>query len=96
MTTSSKAAFWQKHFSDWQQSGVSQKAYCAEHDLKIATFGYWRRRLATPMSKKLIPVTVHHPAETVITLTTGGICMEIPLSALEPVLLLMHKLQAVT
>jgi hypothetical protein len=47
------------------------------------------------MSKKLIPVTVHHPAETKITLTTGGIRMEIPLSALEPVLLLMHKLQAV-
>ena len=94
MTISTKATFWQQHFTDWQQSGLSQKVYCARHNLKIATFGYWRRRLATPMSKKLIPVTVHRPADTVITLTTGGIHMEVPLSALEPVLSLMRKLQA--
>jgi hypothetical protein len=95
MTITTKAAFWQKHFTDWQQSGLSQKAYCAQHDLKIATFGYWRRRLATPVSRKLIPVTIHRPEETIVTLTAGGIRMEVPLSALEPVLSLMRKLQAV-
>jgi hypothetical protein len=94
MSIDTKTAFWQKHFTDWQQSGLSQKGCCAQHDLKIATFGYWRRRLAMPMSKKLIPVTVHRPADTAITLTTGGIHMEVPLSVLEPVLLLMRRLQA--
>ena len=94
MTSSTKAAFWKKHFTDWPQSGLSQRAYCARHNLKLATFGYWRRRLATPTSKKLIPVTVHRPAETMITLTTGGLRLEVPLSALEPVLSIMRRLQA--
>ncbi len=92
MSNSTKTAFWQKHFTDWPQSGLSQKAYCAQHDLKIATFGYWRRRLATP-TKKLIPVTIHRPTEAIITLSTGSVRMEVPLSALASVLSLMHKLQ---
>lgn len=94
MSNSTKTAFWQKHFADWPQSGLSQKAYCAQHNLKLATFGYWRRRLATPTNKKLIPVTVHRPAEATIILTAGGMRMEVPLSALEPVLSIMHRLQA--
>jgi len=47
MANEKKAAFWKKHLSGWRQSDLSQKAYCEKHNLKFATFGYWRKRLAT-------------------------------------------------
>ena len=25
----------------WQQSGMSQRAFCQQHHLKVSTFGYW-------------------------------------------------------
>lgn len=26
----------------WEESGQSQREFCREHGLKLATFGYWR------------------------------------------------------
>jgi len=28
----------------WQQSGVSQKQFSAEHNIKLATFSYWAKK----------------------------------------------------
>jgi transposase-like protein len=28
----------------WQQSGLSQKQFLLEHDIKLATFGYWVKK----------------------------------------------------
>lgn len=28
----------------WQQSGLSQKQFILEHDIKLATFGYWVKK----------------------------------------------------
>ena len=28
----------------WQQSGKSQKQFILEHDIKLATFGYWVKK----------------------------------------------------
>lgn len=28
----------------WQQSGMSQKTFILEHDVKLATFGYWVKK----------------------------------------------------
>lgn len=25
----------------WQESGLNQKAFCAQHDVKLSTFQYW-------------------------------------------------------
>lgn len=38
MTPTDKHTFWQSHIAAWQQSNGSQKAYCHEHDLSLATF----------------------------------------------------------
>jgi hypothetical protein len=32
-SNSSKASIWQQHFIQWQSSGLTQKAYCREHNL---------------------------------------------------------------
>ncbi|WP_419637505.1 IS66 family insertion sequence element accessory protein TnpA, partial [Thiolapillus sp.] len=52
------APFWQPHISAWQQSGLTQKAYCEQQELRYSTFGYrcqpWRakRRLVDPSSRE--------------------------------------------
>ncbi len=95
MANSSKAAYWEQHHFDWRQSGLTQKAYCVQNELKLGTFSYWRKRLASPAAgNKLIPLAVHRHPEAMIVIFTGGMRMEVPLSSLEQVLpIIQHSLQ---
>ncbi len=45
MTTRRTPAQWQKLVAAQQSSGLSQKAFCEQEGLSLATFGYWRRKL---------------------------------------------------
>ncbi|WP_255352380.1 hypothetical protein [Xanthomonas sp. MUS 060] len=42
----SKREQWVGYVQAWQVSGLSQAAWCREQGLSLASFGYWRRRLA--------------------------------------------------
>jgi hypothetical protein len=59
-----KAEHWQQHVTDWDKSGLTQVAYCAQKNIKQNTFYYWRQKLSLCAHKpnKLIPVTVHSAA----------------------------------
>ena len=37
-------AYWQKHLDTWQQSDLTQEAYCTSHGLSIKSFYRWRRK----------------------------------------------------
>ena len=37
-------AFWPIHIEQWQASGLSQVAYCQQHDLCPQKFSYWKRK----------------------------------------------------
>lgn len=37
---------WAEHVAAWAPSGRSQVARCREHGGSLASFGYWRRKLA--------------------------------------------------
>jgi len=54
-----KQDFWQDQIEQWERSGLSQAVYCQRHELKLATFGYWRRKLKEPSQGKLrlVPLT---------------------------------------
>ncbi|MEJ1335804.1 MAG: hypothetical protein RNU03_09340 [Candidatus Sedimenticola sp. (ex Thyasira tokunagai)] len=92
MARAAKAAYWEQHHSDWRQSGLTQKAYCTQHDLKLGSFSYWRKRLASPAAgNKLIPLAVHRPPEAVVVISTGDMRMEIPLGSLEQVLPIIRR-----
>ena len=39
---------WQCHITSWQQSGLSQKAYCQRHQLGLSTFHNKCRELTWP------------------------------------------------
>ena len=38
---------WQQIISDQKISGLSQKAYCCQHGLSLATFCNWKKKLAS-------------------------------------------------
>jgi transposase len=57
----SKQSQWSAHVQGWQASGVSQAGYCRTHGLSLASFGYWRRKLAgeaPPVPAALLPIYV--------------------------------------
>ncbi len=42
-----KEKLWAARIDEWKRSGLSQRQYCKENHLAIATFGWWRKRLKT-------------------------------------------------
>jgi hypothetical protein len=42
---SRRGRFWRKHVQQWQRSDTTQIQYCQEHDLSVAAFRWWRRKL---------------------------------------------------
>ena len=53
----SKRRQWEEHIDGWQSSGLTQADYCDRNGIKLSTFRYWRKRLATPDTPvTLVPV----------------------------------------
>ena len=92
MRSPDKATYWQQHLKDWQQSGLSQRDYCQQHELTYASFGYWRKRLRTKESTtaKLVPISVSRPALITVYLPSG-VRIEVPLHSLADLLPLLSS-----
>jgi hypothetical protein len=47
----------------WQQSGLSQKQYCLQHELRYHVFHYWYKRFrenqTTSPVGSFVPLTIH-------------------------------------
>ena len=82
---------WQRHITSWQQSGLSQKAYCQQHQLGLSTFHNKYRELksdmAVPSAKRLTvrpvirPLPSAHPEPTFITIQSPqGWRLECPIT----------------
>lgn len=76
---------WLKHIEDWQRSGLSQAAYCRQHDLNANSFtGRLSefRKQANSAPPELIPVQVNVDAESSSTnnlvLTMKNCRLELP------------------
>jgi len=41
----SRAAYWQKHISQWSKSGLTQAEYCRRNEISAAAFHWWKRHL---------------------------------------------------
>jgi hypothetical protein len=41
----SRAAYWQKHISQWSESGLTQAEYCRRNKISAAVFHWWKRQL---------------------------------------------------
>ena len=74
---------WQQHLQSWRDSGLSQSAWCRQHDIKPNQFWYWRKKLdeapqpvttSTHKEDKLsafVPVTPDSQAEAPIPATSS-------------------------
>ena len=58
---------WRGHLGQQGKSGLSISEYCKRHNLPVANFYYWRRRVA-PEASPLIPVLVRRPVTDPCTL----------------------------
>lgn len=67
----------QKHIEAWQLSGLSQVAYCREHQLNSKTFSNWlqayRSQQVTSAAPTLIPVEIKSKASP-----SGTLCLRWP------------------
>lgn len=64
-----KREYWSTHINQWQESKLSQQAYCLQADIKLCTFIYWRQLLIEKVNKpkSFIPVKVAPSQPTSIT-----------------------------
>ena len=40
-----KRAYWKRQIESWRSSGMTQVAFCREHELKVHQFTYWKKRI---------------------------------------------------
>jgi len=79
------AEFWRAHVEAWHRSDVTQREYCAKHELGEKAFYRWRRKEkdaigAANSSLTLVPVSVGMPATSSMVLlhSPGGWRIELP------------------
>ena len=87
-----KVKYWTKHLADWQASGLSQKDYCAQQDIKAHNLYYWRQKLATgkKQTQRLIPVMVQQATPVRVVLCDRTI-IELSSDNLSTVLLTLKE-----
>lgn len=76
---------WRAHVDAWARSGLSAKAFAAQHGLKSDTLYRWRRRLRAaptppPPAPRLVEVQLEAPAVCELAFADGRV-LRFPLSA---------------
>ncbi|MDQ1815791.1 hypothetical protein RBA41_21070 [Massilia sp. CCM 9210] len=70
MTNSERETVWQERVTQWQRSGLSQRAYAMEQGFPVRQVGYWVRRLAKPqVVPALLPVRLAPMVPAVATIS---------------------------
>ena len=68
-----RATVWRERLVAWRAGDLSAAAFCRQHGLAYATFGYWQRKLRAE-GRGLVPVLVDAPA------ASPGLSLEVQLS----------------
>jgi hypothetical protein len=87
--SAARRAYWEKHVSDWEQSGLTQKAYCSREGLTYGSFKNWRSQLidkACPQTPSFVEASSVEPEKSLsnalvlqISLSNGsriGVCAQ--------------------
>lgn len=73
-----KRIYWQHRIADWKESGLSQKQYCREHQLKLPTFQYWKSKVERQsLTKSLLPVTLKPSSSSATQSFPSGISISV-------------------
>src|SRR5688572_20527056 len=85
------APTWRTWVAAWSRSGLSARAFAAEHDLHPATLYSWRRRVRAEAARapapvpRIVPVTFEAPALAEVQLRDGRV-LRVPTSIAPDVL----------
>ena len=60
-TRREKEQYWQKHLSEWRQSGLSQAEYCRVNHINRKGFGYYKNK-----HRKKAPVVNFMPVPAIV------------------------------
>lgn len=53
---------WKQHIESWRSSGMTQTAYCCQHELTTHQFTYWKKRfIQTDTGVTFVPVKIRGP-----------------------------------
>ncbi len=65
-----KRAFWKQHIESWRSSGMTQTAYCGQHELKAHQFVYWKKRFVqTNTGITFVPLKIRRSVQS-----ASGMC----------------------
>ena len=89
-----KARYWQQHMEAWQASDLTQPAYCQQHTISLAAFGYWRTRLkklqaiadSPEVPVSFVPVQLTSMNSSLTLRTQQGLSLDLS-AGFDPVLL---------
>ena len=92
---------WSKRIQHWKRSSLTQKAFCEQHHLGLASFQQWRRLFMTEgkpgesSAVTFLPVNLTAPKASSLALLVDDIRIEIPIG-FDPVTLkqVVRTLQA--
>ena len=76
--TERRRRLWSERIASWKKSGISQRAYCEQHQLALGTFAYWRGRLKKLEAgdhtgkPRFLPVTLKQQSHASFTLLING------------------------
>ncbi len=62
-SAAAKRTYWGERIAEWERSGQTQKAFCAERNLVFATFKWWlgqgKRRAGAKPATPFLPIAMH-------------------------------------
>lgn len=62
-----KAKLWAPRIDEWKRSGLTQRQYCEDNHLALATFSWWRKRLkqdGSRSSKAFVEIPIERAVST--------------------------------
>ena len=99
-------SYWRKHIAQFKRAHISQKAYCAKHDLIAHQFTYWKTRIRqlsadsksakgnfTKIQVQHNPVISNQNLRLTLNLS-NGIGMELELDKIQDLIDIIHKLES--
>lgn len=90
-----KSQYWQAILDQWKASGLTQKQFCSEQNIKVATLHYWIKKFrsenSVPEEPNFLPVRCS-PETDCVELRLGPVVIRLTIQQLpETLLLLQHK-----
>jgi hypothetical protein len=70
--------FWKEHSEAWKSSGLTQVAYCNQHNLSYQSFVYQHNRMANKAKRTVVNFIEAKPEKIATNIPTAGLQLMLP------------------